>query len=89
MWQCILPLTSYISPVHAAVIAINDAIDKRVASETLVALQIPAAHLDNIHPALAVQYQEALYVAKETKSEIARNKVNEWNGNSIVIKFVL
>lgn len=60
--------------LHAAVIAINDALDKRVPSETLVALQNPAAHLNNIYPEIDVQYQEALYDAKETKSEIARNK---------------
>ena len=61
--------------VHAAVIVINDALDKQVADETLTALQNPAAHLNNIYTELSDTYQDVLYEAKETKAEIARNKV--------------
>ena len=64
--------------MHAAVIAINDAIDKCVASETVVALQNPAAHLNGVYPEIDIRYQDALYEAKETKSDIARNKVSRW-----------
>ena len=62
--------------VHAAVIAINEAIDHQVASETVVALKNPAAHLNNIYTNLTETYQDVMFDAKQTKAEVARNKVN-------------
>lgn len=64
-----------ICPVHAAIIAINEAIDQQIPLETVAALQNPAAHLVNIMTDLAVNYQDTLFDAKETKAEVARNKV--------------
>ena len=61
--------------MHAAVIAINDAVDKQVPSDTMEALQNPMAHLVNIRGDLQDDYQDMLYGAKNTKAEIARNKV--------------
>ena len=61
--------------VHAAIIAINDAIDHQVPSETLVQMQNSAAHLVNIYEDLEVAYQNTMYHAKSTKTENARNKV--------------
>lgn len=61
--------------VHAAVIAINEAIEHQVAQNTMAALRNPAAHLNNMYADLADMYQNVLYDAKQTKAEIARNKV--------------
>ena len=62
--------------VHAAVIAINEAIEHQVPENTLHALNNPAAHLNNMYDDLADMYQNVLYDAKQNKAEIARNKVN-------------
>lgn len=61
--------------VHAAVIAINEAIDRQVAPDTLAALQNPMAHLINISEDLDDGYQATLLAAKQHKSEVAQNKV--------------
>ena len=61
--------------VHAAIIAINDAIDHNVATDTVAALENPAAHIVNIVGDVADVYQAALLNAKMTKAEIAHNKV--------------
>ena len=61
--------------VHAAVIAINEAIDHQIVADTLTALNIPQAHLRHVLPELADDYQNLLYEAKISKAEIARNKV--------------
>lgn len=61
--------------VHAAVIAINDAIDHKDANGTLEALHNPSAHLVDISPDNAEEYQEALYQAKATKAAQALAKV--------------
>ena len=61
--------------MHAAVIAINEAIEHQVPENTLNAMKIPAAHLNNMYDDLADMYQNVLYDAKQTKAEIARNKV--------------
>ena len=60
--------------LHAAVIAINDALDKQVVDETIKSLENPAAHLVNIRPHFAGTYQQVMYSAKFSKAEIARNK---------------
>ncbi len=49
-----------ISVVHAAVFAINEAIDKGHAESTMVALQNPNALLRNTQKPLAQAYQDKL-----------------------------
>lgn len=61
--------------VHAAIIAINEAIDKEDPEETMKALRNPSAMLVNMAEDLPDNYQTTLYEAKMTKSEISRNKV--------------
>jgi len=61
--------------VHAAIIAINDAVDHRIAMTTVNCLLNPAAHMSNIIPELSDDYQTTLYDAKQIKKEIAFNKV--------------
>ena len=69
-------LTHLIIPaVHAAVIAINEAIDHQVAPDTLAALRNPMAHLVYVSEDLDSSYQATLFAAKQQKSEIAQNKV--------------
>ncbi|KAL5004093.1 hypothetical protein ScPMuIL_017549 [Solemya velum] len=60
--------------LHAAIIVINEAIDKQNAEETMAALQIPAAMLLNLVSESTEEYQFLLYDAKQSKAEIARNK---------------
>lgn len=61
--------------VHAAVIAINEAIDHRVAADTFTALKNPNAMLVNLEEALAPTYQDVLYQAKQDKMTNAKNRV--------------
>lgn len=63
------------APVHAAVIAINDAIDRQIPSETFVAMKNPNAMLLNLEESVAPVYQDTLYQAKRDKTENARNRV--------------
>ena len=65
--------------MHAAIIAINEAIDKEDAEETMKALRNPSAMLVNLAEDLPGNYQATLYEAKMTKAEIAKNKVL-WSG---------
>ena len=65
--------------MHAAVIAINEAVEHQIPESTLQAMKNPAAHLNNMYDDLADMYQNVLYDAKQTKAEIARNKVCRWN----------
>lgn len=70
--------TSFTS-VHAAVIAINEAIDHQDAEATLNSLKNPAAYLlcldgDNIQA-----YQDVLYAAKKEKVQNALNRVRATN----------
>lgn len=60
--------------LHAAVIAINDAIDKGVPAETLAAMKNPNAMLVNLDPEQSQQYQNILSAAKQEKTANARNK---------------
>uniref|UniRef100_A0A671TSY5 IQ motif containing GTPase activating protein 2 n=1 Tax=Sparus aurata TaxID=8175 RepID=A0A671TSY5_SPAAU len=55
--------------LHAAVIAINDAVDRGQASVTMGALNNPNAMLKNIHEALAQDYQDTL--SQEKRSSVA------------------
>ncbi|XP_043536430.1 ras GTPase-activating-like protein IQGAP1 [Chiloscyllium plagiosum] len=60
--------------LHAAVIAINDAIEKGIPAETLAAMQNPNAMLVNLDSRQSVQYQNTLSAAKHEKVANARNK---------------
>ncbi|XP_077320303.1 ras GTPase-activating-like protein IQGAP3 [Lithobates pipiens] len=63
--------------VHAAVIAINEAVDRGVVQDTMVTLRNPNAMLVNLQEKLAAVYQELLYQAKSTKMANARNKAHQ------------
>ncbi|KAM6039288.1 ras GTPase-activating-like protein IQGAP3 [Chlamydotis macqueenii] len=60
--------------VHAAVLAINEAVDRGVAAQTMAALHNPSAMLLNLREALAGAYQEMLRRAKLEKGSNARNR---------------
>ncbi|XP_067878649.1 ras GTPase-activating-like protein IQGAP1 isoform X2 [Heterodontus francisci] len=62
--------------VHAAVIAINEAIERGLAEQTMLALHNPNAMLVNLINGLALVYQEMLYQAKSEKASNARNRVD-------------
>ncbi|XP_004480659.2 ras GTPase-activating-like protein IQGAP3 isoform X1 [Dasypus novemcinctus] len=59
--------------VHAAVLAINEAVERGVVEDTLAALQNPSALLGNLREPLAAIYQELLAQAKMEKAANARN----------------
>ncbi|KAM5161709.1 ras GTPase-activating-like protein IQGAP3 [Callospermophilus lateralis] len=59
--------------VHAAVLAVNEAVERGVVQDTLAALQNPSAHLGNLREPLAAIYQEMLALAKVEKAANARN----------------
>ncbi|NWU68261.1 IQGA2 protein, partial [Pterocles burchelli] len=60
--------------LHAAVIAINEAIEKGVAEQTVVTLRNPNAMLLNVDEDLAQDYQNELLEAKRRKESNARLK---------------
>ncbi|XP_076995508.1 ras GTPase-activating-like protein IQGAP2 isoform X2 [Tamandua tetradactyla] len=60
--------------LHAAVIAINEAIEKGIAEQTIAALRNPNAVLDFVDDSLAQEYQKELWGAKKKKEETARLK---------------
>ncbi|XP_030045493.1 ras GTPase-activating-like protein IQGAP1 [Microcaecilia unicolor] len=66
--------------LHAAVIAINDAIDHGVPAGTFAALKNPNAMLVNLNESLAPTYQDMLYKAKQAKMMNARNRIDN-SGN--------
>ncbi|KAM6058770.1 ras GTPase-activating-like protein IQGAP1 [Chlamydotis macqueenii] len=61
--------------LHAAVIAINEAIDHQVPADTLTAMKNPNAMLINLDDQLESTYQDTLYRAKQDKMENAKNRV--------------
>uniref|UniRef100_A0A671TQ48 IQ motif containing GTPase activating protein 2 n=1 Tax=Sparus aurata TaxID=8175 RepID=A0A671TQ48_SPAAU len=61
--------------LHAAVIAINDAVDRGQASVTMGALNNPNAMLKNIHEALAQDYQDTLSQEKARKQNQSSGRV--------------
>ncbi|KAF6293016.1 IQ motif containing GTPase activating protein 3 [Rhinolophus ferrumequinum] len=60
--------------VHAAVLAINEAVEAGVVEDTLAALQNPSALLENLRAPLAAIYQELLAQAKMEKAASARSR---------------
>ncbi|NXU97019.1 IQGA3 protein, partial [Cettia cetti] len=61
--------------VHAAVLAINEAVDRGVVAQTMETLHNPHAMLVGLREELAEAYQEALHQAKLEKGSNARNRV--------------
>uniref|UniRef100_A0A452UUD8 IQ motif containing GTPase activating protein 3 n=1 Tax=Ursus maritimus TaxID=29073 RepID=A0A452UUD8_URSMA len=61
--------------VHAAVLAINEAVERGVVEDTLAALQNPSALLVNLREPLAAIYQELLAQAKAEKAASAQTRV--------------
>uniref|UniRef100_A0A670ZGU6 IQ motif containing GTPase activating protein 1 n=1 Tax=Pseudonaja textilis TaxID=8673 RepID=A0A670ZGU6_PSETE len=55
--------------LHAAVIAINEAIDHQIPTETFLAMKNPNAMLVNLDETLAPVYQSTLHQAKQDKAE--------------------
>ena len=64
--------------VHAAIIAINEAIDREIAVETTASLRNEAANLVNISDALTDTYQRVLKDAKVEKLQAAIFKVRSY-----------
>ncbi|XP_068778364.1 ras GTPase-activating-like protein IQGAP3 isoform X1 [Struthio camelus] len=60
--------------VHAAVLAINEAVERAVVEQTMEALRNPNAMLLNLREPVAAVYQEVLYQAKLQKASNARNR---------------
>ncbi|XP_047272597.1 ras GTPase-activating-like protein IQGAP2 isoform X1 [Homo sapiens] len=60
--------------LHAAVIAINEAVEKGIAEQTVVTLRNPNAVLTLVDDNLAPEYQKELWDAKKKKEENARLK---------------
>ncbi|KFV62186.1 Ras GTPase-activating-like IQGAP2, partial [Dryobates pubescens] len=60
--------------LHAAVIAINEAIEKGIAEQTIATLRNPNAMLLNVDEELAQDYQNELFEAKRRKASSARLK---------------
>uniref|UniRef100_A0A8C3NLQ5 Uncharacterized protein n=1 Tax=Geospiza parvula TaxID=87175 RepID=A0A8C3NLQ5_GEOPR len=60
--------------LHAAVIAINEAVEKGIAEQTIVTLRNPNAMLLNVDEELAQDYQNELFDAKRKKESNARLK---------------
>jgi len=75
-------LTPPMPPVHAAVLAINEAVDRGVAAQTMVALRNPNAMLLDLREVLAGAYQEMLHQAKLEKGSNARNRVRRALGGT-------
>uniref|UniRef100_A0A452GFW5 Ras GTPase-activating-like protein IQGAP1 n=1 Tax=Gopherus agassizii TaxID=38772 RepID=A0A452GFW5_9SAUR len=65
--------------LHAAVIAINEAIDRQVPADTLLAMKNSNAMLVNLDELLASIYQDTLYRAKKDKMENAKNRTASEN----------
>ncbi|NXL65987.1 IQGA1 protein, partial [Chordeiles acutipennis] len=65
--------------LHAAVIAINEAIDRQVPTDTLMAMKNPNAMLINLDDQLESTYQDTLYRAKQDKMENAKNRIASEN----------
>uniref|UniRef100_A0A8C4SXS3 IQ motif containing GTPase activating protein 3 n=1 Tax=Erpetoichthys calabaricus TaxID=27687 RepID=A0A8C4SXS3_ERPCA len=62
--------------MHAAVIAINKAVEKGSAEETGIALRNPSAMLLNLDDCLVTVYLEVLQQARAEKAVSARNRIN-------------
>ncbi|XP_077181510.1 ras GTPase-activating-like protein IQGAP3 [Paroedura picta] len=60
--------------VHAAVLAINEAVEAGIVAQTMLALHNPSAMMRNLRENFAAVYQEVLYRAKVEKASNAENR---------------
>lgn len=77
--------------MHAAVIAINEAIDRGQASVTMGALNNPNAMLKNTDEALAQHYQDTLSQAKDRKQNQSSGRVSSLTDTDVMlyVRFIL
>ena len=61
--------------LHAAILAINDAIEKKNVENTTLSLKLIDARLSNINDENGVYYQDIMYDAKRNKSNVAKTKL--------------
>ena len=57
--------------MHAAILAVNDALEKEISSELFAALSNPNTCLKNLEVENADRYQNSLYQAKKSKADAA------------------
>uniref|UniRef100_A0A8C9UGE9 IQ motif containing GTPase activating protein 3 n=1 Tax=Serinus canaria TaxID=9135 RepID=A0A8C9UGE9_SERCA len=69
--------------VHAAVLAINEAVERGVVAQTMETLQNPHAMLVGLRQELAGAYQEVLNQAKLEKGSSARSRVRRAQGEDV------
>uniref|UniRef100_A0A8C3SSR8 IQ motif containing GTPase activating protein 3 n=1 Tax=Chelydra serpentina TaxID=8475 RepID=A0A8C3SSR8_CHESE len=69
--------------VHAAVLAINEAVERGEVEQTMAALRNPSAMLLDVRENLAAVYQEMLYQVKLEKAGDARNRVRSLESEDI------
>lgn len=69
--------------MHAAVIAINEAVDKGEASVTIGTLKNPNAMLKNIQEALAQDYQDTMSQAKARKDAQSSGRVRNLTNTQV------
>lgn len=62
--------------MHAAILAINNAVEVGIVAETVAALCNPSAMLMGVQESCGGPYQEELCRAKGEKAEKAKNRVN-------------
>ena len=77
-WQIILlylNIRCFPVAVHAAIVAINEAIDKRDSDELMKALDNPTARLINVQDSNRDGYRDTLYDAKKAKEAASDAKV--------------
>lgn len=87
---CFLKLRTVLSIlVHAAVIAINEAVEKGIAEQTIVTLRNPNAMLLSVDEELAQDYQNELFDAKRKKQSNARLKVVVFYLHSLYARFFM
>jgi hypothetical protein len=72
--------------LHAAILAINDAIEKKNVENTISSLKLIDARLANINDENAVYYQDCMYDAKKNKSNKAKTKVSSFTFSKINTK---
>ncbi|KNC77497.1 hypothetical protein SARC_10040 [Sphaeroforma arctica JP610] len=60
-------LSSDLAGMHAAILAINQTVDKQVTADTLDALKITKAHIDHVQECYGQAYQEMLWRARTAK----------------------
>ena len=69
---CILQMSVDEAAVHAAIMAVNQALDKESSAETLAALRNPNACLVKVEGDNAERYQAVLVAAKREKTSKAQ-----------------